>query len=70
MSDLHSTVRLAEDIRQAFASGDRPLGERLLLAALDAGLAWDAATRAAAAGEATFQSRRVASPNRGGGAPG
>ena len=63
MSELRSSRELAEEIRQVFASGNRALGERLLLAALDAGLAWDAATRAVAHGEAAYGAQ-LAAPRR------
>ena len=67
MSELKSPAELAEEIRQVFASGNRVSGEQLLLAALDAGLSWDAATRAAAQGEALHRAESSAPPRRDGG---
>jgi hypothetical protein len=67
MSELKSPAELAEEIRQVFASGNRVFGEQLLLTALDAGLAWDAATRAAAQGEALHRAEISARLRRDGG---
>ena len=67
MSELKSPAELAEEIRQVFASGNRALGEQLLMAALDAGLAWDAATRAVAHGEAVYGAQLLSSRHRDGG---
>jgi hypothetical protein len=67
MSELKSPTELAEEIRQVFASGNRVFGEQLLLAALDAGLAWDAATRAAAQGEALHRAEISTTLRRDGG---
>ena len=67
MSELKSPTELAEEIRQVFASGNRALGEQLLLAALDDGLPWDTATRAAAQGEALHRAQVSAPLRRDGG---
>ena len=67
MSGLKSPTELAEEIRQVFASGNRALGEQLLLAALDAGLPWDTTTRAAAQGEALHRAQVAAPLRRDGG---
>ena len=67
MSELKSPAELAEEIRQVFASGNRALGEQLLLSALDAGLPWDAATRSAAQGDALHRAQISAPLRRDGG---
>lgn len=43
---------LVEQLRAAFASGRAAEGEQLLIAALDAGVPWDVASRAVAEGMA------------------
>ena len=58
MTDLRSHNAVVIAIRDAYARGDPAVGEDLLSRALDGGLPWDVATRAAAEGVA---SRMVAS---------
>ena len=41
-----------DELAEAYAMGDAPLGERLLLEALDRGLPWDEVATAAARGMA------------------
>lgn len=48
-------------LSEAFARGDAPRGESLLIQALDAGVPWDQATAAAAHGMARRYERRLRS---------
>ena len=48
-------------LAEAFASGDAPRGETLLMHALDAGIPWDQATAAAAQGMARRYAERARS---------
>jgi hypothetical protein len=48
---------MVDEIRSAFASGKSATGEELLLAALEAGMPWDVATRAVAEGVASHFAR-------------
>jgi hypothetical protein len=52
---------MIDEIRSAFASGNSATGEELLLAALEAGMPWDVATRAVAEGVASHFGRPVPS---------
>ena len=55
MSEPMPVEVIVEQLRLAFAEGQRATGEQLFMAALDAGLAWDLATRAVAEGEASHR---------------
>lgn len=52
IADFAETHALLDELTDAYAGGDAPLGELLLLEALDQGLAWDKVTTAAAHGTA------------------
>jgi len=52
VADGRADGRVLEEIRRAFASGKSADGEALLAQALEAGLPWDAVTRAVAEGVA------------------
>ena len=54
---------LLNALAEAYASGDAPRGDSLLTDALDAGIAWDQVTTAAAIGMARRYEER-ASPER------
>ena len=58
IADIVATRTLLDDVTDAYAVGDAPLGELLLLDALDQGLPWDEVATAAARGNA----RRYGAP--------
>jgi hypothetical protein len=60
MLDVRSYDLVAAAIRDAFARGEAAVGEELFVNALDGGLPWDLATRAAAQGVVScFNSRQA-----------
>ena len=50
IADFVETRALLDELTDAYAMGDAPLGELLLLEALDQGLPWDEVATAAARG--------------------
>ena len=52
IADFLETRSLLDELTDAYAVGDAPLGEMLLLEALDQGLPWDEVATAAARGTA------------------
>ena len=63
MLDVRSYDVVAAAIRDAFARGEPAVGEELFANALDGGMPWDLATRAAAQGVVSrFNTGRAADP--------